>query len=76
MIACILGFFLTGIISSSSHDYILHAVVSDYVPKSIQFPARVGVAGMTAVMFLGLLKTATVGSGIGGSIKELWRKKE
>jgi hypothetical protein len=54
----------------------LCAVVSDYVPKSVRFPARVGVAGMTAVMFLGLLKTATVGSGIGGSIKELWKKKE
>lgn len=51
-------------------------MVSDYVPKAVQFPARVGVAGMTAVMFLGLLKTATVGSGIGGAIKELWKKKK
>jgi len=49
--------------------------VSDYIPKSLQFPVRAGVAGMTGVMFLGLLKTAMFGPGIGGAIKELWKGK-
>jgi hypothetical protein len=40
--------------------------VSDYIPKSAQFPVRAGVAGLTGVMFLGLLKTAVLGPGIGG----------
>ena len=49
--------------------------MSDYIPKSLQLPVRAGVAGMTGVMFLGLLKTAIFGPGIGGAIKELWKSK-
>ncbi|WPT10659.1 Succinate dehydrogenase [ubiquinone] cytochrome b small subunit [Picochlorum sp. SENEW3] len=55
------------------HSHIaMNYVVSDYIPKSAQFPVRAGVAGLTGVMFLGLLKTAILGPGIGGAIKELW----
>lgn len=42
------------------------AVVSDYVPRALQVPARVGVLGLTGVMFAGLLKVSLTGPGIGG----------
>ena len=58
------------------HSYVaLRYVVSDYVPKSLQLPVRAGVAGLTAVAFLGLMKTAVAGPGIGVAIKQLWGRK-
>ena len=58
------------------HSHVaLNYVVSDYVPKSFQLPVRAGVAGLTAVAFLGLMKTAVFGPGIGGAVKQLWGKK-
>jgi|Transcript_1624 succinate dehydrogenase (ubiquinone) membrane anchor subunit len=58
------------------HSHVaLSYVVSDYVPKSLQLPVRAGVAGLTAVAFLGLMKTAVAGPGIGGAIKQLWGRK-
>ncbi len=42
------------------------AVVSDYVPKALQVPTRVGVLATSTVMFLGLLKLTVMGPGIGG----------
>jgi len=55
------------------HSHVaLSYVVSDYVPKTFQIPVRAGVAGLTAVAFLGLMKTAVLGPGIGGAIKQLW----
>lgn len=50
------------------------AVVSDYVPKALQLPARAGVAGLTLVTFAGLMKLAIAGPGIGGTVKKLWAK--
>ena len=56
------------------HSHVaLSYVVSDYVPKTFQLPVRAGVAGLTAVAFLGLMKTAVLGPGIGGAVKQLWR---
>jgi succinate dehydrogenase (ubiquinone) membrane anchor subunit len=56
------------------HSHVaLSYVVSDYVPKTFQLPVRAGVAGLTAVAFLGLVKTAVLGPGIGGAVKQLWR---
>jgi len=56
------------------HSHVaLNYVVSDYVPKTFQLPVRAGVAGLTAVAFLGLMKTAVLGPGIGGAVKKLWR---
>ena len=42
------------------------AVVADYVPRALQVPARVGVVGLSGVMFMGLLKLSLMGPGIGG----------
>jgi hypothetical protein len=42
------------------------AVVSDYVPRALQLPARVAVLGVSGVMFLGLVKLSLSGPGIGG----------
>ena len=47
------------------HYYL--AVVSDYVPRGVQLPVRAGVAGLSAIMFMGLMKTALIGPGIGGA---------
>ena len=56
------------------HSHVaLSYVVSDYVPKTFQLPVRAGVAGLTAVAFLGLMKAAVLGPGIGGAVKQLWR---
>lgn len=55
------------------HSHVaMNFVVSDYVPKAFQLPVRAGVAGLTAVAFLGLMKTAVMGPGIGGAVKRLW----
>eukprot|EP00890_Picochlorum_soloecismus_P006566 jgi/Picsp_1/734/NSC_04223-R1_succinate dehydrogenase len=52
------------------HSHIaMNYVVSDYVPRGVQFPVRAGVAGLSAVMFVGLLKTALIGPGIGVTVK-------
>lgn len=52
------------------------AVVSDYVPKGLQLPARVGVLGLSVVTAAGLMKLALAGPGIGGTIKQLWSRPE
>ena len=41
----------------------LRAVISDYVPRGVQVPVRVGVAGLTGLMFVGLLKMTFAGPG-------------
>jgi succinate dehydrogenase (ubiquinone) membrane anchor subunit len=59
------------------HSHVgLNYVVSDYVPRALQLPVRVGVAGVTGVMVLGLLKLSLAGPGVGGTIKRLWRRPE
>jgi succinate dehydrogenase (ubiquinone) membrane anchor subunit len=50
-------------------------VVSDYVPKLLQVPVRVGVLGMSSVMFLGLLKLNMTGPGVIGAVKHLWKRE-
>lgn len=57
-----------------SGDSPSRTVVSDYVPKALQLPARAGVAGLTLVTFAGLMKLAITGPGIGGTVKKLWTK--
>lgn len=42
--------------------------MSDYVPRPLQVPARVGVLGLSTVMLLGLLKVSIAGPGIGGEL--------
>lgn len=54
----------------------LLTVVADYVPKMLQVPARVGVLGMSTIMFLGLMKLNIMGPGLSSSIKQLWQKEE
>lgn len=59
------------------HSHIaMNYVVSDYVPKTLQLPVRVGILGMSAVAFLGLLKLNTTGAGITGTLRQLWKKRE
>lgn len=59
------------------HSHIgLNFVVADYVPKMLQVPARVGVLGMSTIMFLGLMKLNIMGPGLSSSIKQLWQKEE
>jgi hypothetical protein len=53
----------------------LLTVVADYVPKMLQVPARVGVLGMSTIMFLGLMKLNIMGPGLCSSIKQLWQKE-
>jgi len=38
----------------------------------MQVPARVGVLGLSSVMFLGLLKASVMGPGIGGELASLY----
>lgn len=47
-------------------------VVTDYVPKALQLPARAGVIGLSAVTFIGLMKLSLTGDGIGGTVKKIW----
>lgn len=47
----------------------MRAVVSDYVPKMLQVPARVGVLGLSSIMCAGLLKASISGPGIGGEYR-------
>ena len=42
--------------------------MSDYVPRALQVPVRVGVLGLSGVMFLGLMKATLAGPGIGGKL--------
>ncbi|KDD76803.1 hypothetical protein H632_c99p0 [Helicosporidium sp. ATCC 50920] len=56
--------------------FALSYVVSDYVPKGLQLPARVGVLGLSVVTAAGLMKLALAGPGIGGTIKQLWSRPE
>ena len=42
----------------------------------LQVPARVGVLGMSTIMFLGLMKLNIMGPGLSSSIKQLWQKEE
>lgn len=53
----------------------LNLVVSDYVPRALQMPARFGVLGLSAITFAGLLKLSLLGNGVTGSLKDLWRKE-
>ncbi len=43
----------------------LAAVISDYVPRGIQVPVRVGVVGLSALTALGLTKLALAGVRMG-----------
>lgn len=52
----------------------MNHVISDYVPKSQQPLARLGWLGVTAVMFLGLLRTNIEGPGITETVKTIWRE--
>ncbi|KAL4425151.1 hypothetical protein ABPG77_008256 [Micractinium sp. CCAP 211/92] len=59
------------------HNHVaLNYVISDYVPRGIQVPVRVGVVGLSALTALGLTKLALAGPGIGGAVKELWKGKK
>eukprot|EP00636_Phaeomonas_parva_P018296 CAMPEP_0118853792 /NCGR_PEP_ID=MMETSP1163-20130328/2250_1 /TAXON_ID=124430 /ORGANISM="Phaeomonas parva, Strain CCMP2877" /LENGTH=139 /DNA_ID=CAMNT_0006786405 /DNA_START=88 /DNA_END=507 /DNA_ORIENTATION=+ len=63
------------------HSHIgLNYVVTDYLPKILPtsiFPAvRMGVAGLTGVMMLGLLRLNIGGPGITQTLKSLWKKPE
>ncbi|PRW05913.1 Succinate dehydrogenase [ubiquinone] cytochrome b small mitochondrial [Chlorella sorokiniana] len=58
------------------HNHIaLNYVISDYVPRALQVPARGGVLALSALTAVGLTKLALSGPGIGGAVKELWKKK-
>lgn len=50
---------------------LIAAVVSDYVPRMLRLPARVGVLGLSCVMFAGLMKTSLTGPGIGGELNKI-----
>ncbi|EFN51061.1 hypothetical protein CHLNCDRAFT_141411 [Chlorella variabilis] len=59
-----------------AHNHIaLNYVISDYIPRGIQVPVRAGVIGLSVITALGLTKLALGGPGIGGAVKELWKKK-
>ncbi|KAL6782825.1 SDH4 [Auxenochlorella protothecoides x Auxenochlorella symbiontica] len=55
------------------HSHVaMNSVVTDYVPKALQLPARAGVIGLSAVTFIGLMKLSLTGDGIGGTVKKIW----
>eukprot|EP00968_Pinguiococcus_pyrenoidosus_P001546 scaffold69_cov248-Pinguiococcus_pyrenoidosus.AAC.40 len=61
------------------HGHIgLNYVVTDYLPKIFPasfFPAaRIAVAGLTGITFLGLLKLNLMGPGLTATLKSLWKK--
>ena len=54
----------------------LNYVISDYVPQALRTASRAGVAGLTLVTVLGLLKLNTSGPGLTETLKSLWREKK
>lgn len=64
---------LAGAITVHNH-VALNYVISDYVPRGIQVPVRAGVVGLSLLTAVGLTKLALAGPGIGGAVKELWKK--
>eukprot|EP00199_Chlamydomonas_sp_CCMP681_P004694 CAMPEP_0119107464 /NCGR_PEP_ID=MMETSP1180-20130426/10293_1 /TAXON_ID=3052 ORGANISM="Chlamydomonas cf sp, Strain CCMP681" /NCGR_SAMPLE_ID=MMETSP1180 /ASSEMBLY_ACC=CAM_ASM_000741 /LENGTH=123 /DNA_ID=CAMNT_0007092951 /DNA_START=143 /DNA_END=514 /DNA_ORIENTATION=+ len=48
--------------------------ITDYLPKVAKGPARMGMLGMSAVTFIGLLKINTTGQGITQTVKSLWHR--
>ena len=54
----------------------LNAIISDYLPKVVQTPARFGLMGCTLVATAGLLKLNLTGCGLTESLKSLWRKPQ
>jgi len=59
------------------HSHITcNMVISDYVPPAARGIARGGMAGLTAVAVLGLLKVNLMGPGITSVVRQLWKKDE
>ncbi|RLN96357.1 hypothetical protein BBJ28_00007920 [Nothophytophthora sp. Chile5] len=52
----------------------MNNVISDYVPKRMRTLARVSWLGVTAVMFLGLLRVNIEGPGLTECVKTVWRE--
>jgi succinate dehydrogenase (ubiquinone) membrane anchor subunit len=51
-------------------------IISDYVPKQFRTIARYSTAGVTLVMFLGILKLNLAGPGLSKTLKSLWSSPE
>ncbi|GFR50863.1 hypothetical protein Agub_g13150 [Astrephomene gubernaculifera] len=59
------------------HSHIaMNAVVTDYLPKAAQGPARFGVLGMSVVTYLGIMKMNLSGPGLTETVKGLWRPQK
>ncbi|DAZ96191.1 TPA: hypothetical protein N0F65_012381, partial [Lagenidium giganteum] len=52
----------------------INNVISDYVPQHLRTLARLGMLGVTGVMFLGFLRVNIEGEGITETIKTVWRE--
>ncbi len=56
------------------HTHIgMNYVITDYVPKAQRTLARSGMAGLTLMTFLGLMKMNIRGVGITETVKSMWR---
>eukprot|EP00611_Tribonema_gayanum_P019734 TRINITY_DN3476_c0_g1_i1.p2 TRINITY_DN3476_c0_g1~~TRINITY_DN3476_c0_g1_i1.p2 ORF type:complete len:106 (-),score=27.74 TRINITY_DN3476_c0_g1_i1:310-627(-) len=52
----------------------MNYVISDYVPRFAQQPARIAMLGVTAVASLGLIKLSLTGPGLVSTVGALWKK--
>jgi succinate dehydrogenase (ubiquinone) membrane anchor subunit len=52
------------------------SIISDYVPKPARGAARMGLAAITVISLLGLLKVNLAGDGITGTVKSMWKSED